>query len=423
MSKKQIEKDFKELIPGGNSKSRIEEYYKSKKKEMLLLLVAGLFLLAVSLYSDFRAGVPKENRLIRNKYGEGKKEVSLEVKVNEDNWESVSVILEEKEYTREEIIQMYEVALKNLPQIIKKENETLEMITSDLDLVTALEEYPFQISWRSSNPEVLDEDGKIYFENISRIENVDLTVTLQYGEWEKEDRISVTVQPKNKEDYIFYLMQNLKEEESKTRKEENFLLPDSYQEHLLQWRYPASNATLVLTILFIIIVPFISYQKDVEIHRQIIKRREELLDSFPEFISQLILYMEAGMSVRGAMFRILQEGQRKKHDSYLYKELAYVARQMKNGLPEKEGYELLAIRCNLSCYRKLSNLLAQHIQKGSSTILENLRKEAAKAVEEQKGRIQKRGEEMGTKLLFPMMIMLLIVMVFIMVPALFSFQM
>ena len=107
----------------------------------------------------------------------------------------------------------------------------------------------------------------------------------------------------------------------------------------------------------------------------------------------------------------------------MYEELAYVCRQMKNGLPEKEGYELLAIRCNLSNYRKLTNLLLQHIQKGSNTILENLRKEAAKAMEEKKGRIQKKGEEMGTKLLFPMMIMLLIVMVFIMVPALFSFQM
>ena len=133
--------------------------------------------------------------------------------------------------------------------------------------------------------------------------------------------------------------------------------------------------------------------------------------------------MEAGMSVSGALFRLQKEGQKRDKKGYLYEELAYVCRQIKNGLPEKEGYELLAIRCNLSNYRKLINLLLQHIQKGSNTILDNLRKEAAKAVEEKKGRIQKKGEEMGTKLLFPMMIMLLIVMIFIMVPALFSFQM
>ena len=203
----------------------------------------------------------------------------------------------------------------------------------------------------------------------------------------------------------------------------DFLLPNFFEGKELQWRYPSSHSSYVVGILFLLILPFISYQKDVEIHRKIVQRREELLDSFPEFISQLILYLEAGMSVRGAMFRLLQDGQRKHRKEYLYQELAYVCRQMKNGLPEKEGYELLALRCNLPCYRKLTNLLIQHIQKGSNTILENLRKEATKAVEEKKGRIQKKGEEMGTKLLFPMMIMLLIVMVFIMVPALFSFQM
>ena len=44
-------------------------------------------------------------------------------------------------------------------------------------------------------------------------------------------------------------------------------------------------------------------------------------------------------------------------------------------------------------------------------------------IEEQKRNLQKKGEEMGTKLLFPMIMMLGIVMVFIMVPALYSFQM
>ena len=70
----------------------------------------------------------------------------------------------------------------------------------------------------------------------------------------------------------------------------------------------------------------------------------------------------------------------------------------------------------------MSGLLIQHLVKGGSSVLGTLREESQKAGEEQKRQIQKKGEEMGTKLLFPMMIMLGIVMVFIMVPALFSFQ-
>ena len=70
----------------------------------------------------------------------------------------------------------------------------------------------------------------------------------------------------------------------------------------------------------------------------------------------------------------------------------------------------------------MSGMLIQHLYKGGNHILEELKNEAIKAGEEQKRIMQKKGEEMGTKLLFPMILMLGIVMVFIMVPALFSFQ-
>lgn len=422
MSKIQIEKDFRELIPGGNVGNQIQQYYKTKKKEMCMLLIFVLFLLGISFYSEYQFRRPEENKLERNAYGEGKKEVALEIKVNEEKWDSLVMTLEEKEYTEEEITQLYQMAAKELPNSIIKNNSDLKKITSALELVTVLDEYPFRISWNSSRPEIIDEDGEVYFENVTQEIEVSLKALFQYGEWEREEVILVKVLPKSENDYLFYLSKSLKEKEGVTRAEKDFLLPDTYQENSLQWRYPSSNSTIVLGILFFIILPFVSYQKDAEIHRKIQKRREELMDSFPDFISQLVLYMEAGMSVSGALFRFLQDGQRNNKKEYLYEELAFVCRQMKNGLPEKEGYELLAVRCNLPSYRKLSNLLIQHIQKGSNTILDNLRKEAAKAVEEKKGRIQKRGEEMGTKLLFPMMIMLLIVMVFIMVPAMFSFQ-
>ena len=422
MSKIQIEKDFRELIPGGNVENQIQQYYKLKKKEMCMLLLFALFLLGVSLYSEYQFSRPEGNILERNEYGEGKKEVDLEIKVNEENWDSFVMILDEKEYTEQEINQLYQMAAKELPNIIIKDNSDLNKITSNLELVTALDEYPFRINWNSSRPEIIDEDGEVYFENVTQEVEVSLKASFQYEEWEREEVILVKVLPKSKDDYLFYLSKSLKEKEGVTRKEKDFLLPDTYQENSLQWRYPTSNSTIVLGILFLIILPFVSYQKDAEIHRKIQKRREELMDSFPDFIFQLVLYLEAGMSVSGALFRFLQDGQRKNKKKYLYEELAFVCRQIKNGLPEKEGYELLAVRCNLPCYRKLTNLLIQHIQKGSNTILDTLRKEAIKAIEEKKGRIQKRGEEMGTKLLLPMMIMLLIVMVFIMVPALFSFQ-
>ena len=98
MSKVQIEKDFKELMPGGNSKVKTQEYFSHKKKEMTILVCMALFLMGISFYLELQAGKPEENTLQRNGFGEGKKEIALEVKVNEEDWKSFLVVLEEKEY-------------------------------------------------------------------------------------------------------------------------------------------------------------------------------------------------------------------------------------------------------------------------------------------------------------------------------------
>lgn len=59
----------------------------------------------------------------------------------------------------------------------------------------------------------------------------------------------------------------------------------------------------------------------------------------------------------------------------------------------------------------------QNLKRGNSTLLERLREEADKAGEERLMHSRRLGEEAGTKLLVPMVLMLAVVMVMIMVPA------
>ena len=66
MSKIQIEKDFKELVPGANAKVQMKKYYKTKKKEMFILLFLAICLLGISVYLEIQSMKPKENKLRRN---------------------------------------------------------------------------------------------------------------------------------------------------------------------------------------------------------------------------------------------------------------------------------------------------------------------------------------------------------------------
>lgn len=425
MDKEKIIKDFSEIYIGQNPRELADQYFQKKKKEMTLILIVAVLIVAVCGFNDFHSSKVKNNVISRKEAEGSKTEVSLQIKTEEEEWKDIVLVLYPKEYSEEELDDLYIQACRLLPNLIQMENTDLNIVNSDLNLVQEIEGFPFYISWRSSKVHIINEQGLLSSKEDIVNEEVELTAVFTYGDWEKEFSLPVYVQARKQNNFVRALEEELKDKEKQTRKEKEFYLPKEYRNHSLEWRYLPDHTSLMLCLFFVIIIPLISYQKDQEIHKQTEIRKKQLQESFPDFISKLILLLEAGMSIKGAFFRI-GEDYRKKNDgkrNYLYEELLYICRRMKNGLTEKEGYELLGKRCDISCYKKLSGLLIQHLQKGGSSILESLREESVRASEEEKRIIQKKGEEMGTKLLFPMILMLGIVMVFIMVPALFSFQM
>ena len=87
-----------------------------------------------------------------------------------------------------------------------------------------------------------------------------------------------------------------------------------------------------------------------------------------------------------------------------------------------ECYERFARRCDLIPYMKMGALLSQNLKKGAKGTSEMLRMEAVQALEDRKSRARQLGEEAGTKLLIPMLLMLIIVITIVVVPAFLSIQ-
>ena len=95
---------------------------------------------------------------------------------------------------------------------------------------------------------------------------------------------------------------------------------------------------------------------------------------------------------------------------------------MENGVYEEKAYENLGQRLRLPVYVKLGGLLSQNVRKGSKDLLLVLNQEAKNAFEERKSQARRYGEEAGTKLLLPMVMMLSVVMILIIIPAFLSYQ-
>ena len=89
---------------------------------------------------------------------------------------------------------------------------------------------------------------------------------------------------------------------------------------------------------------------------------------------------------------------------------------------QKKAYEELGEKCGILYYKTLSALLVQHLQKGSGDMGRILEEEAGKAQEIRRQQARILGEQASTKLLFPMILMLLVVFILLMVPAWLTFS-
>lgn len=71
-----------------------------------------------------------------------------------------------KIYSEKRLEKEFQKARKELAKVISGENKDLSHIKTDLDLVTALDDFPFSISWELSRYDVMDSLGRLDQEKI-----------------------------------------------------------------------------------------------------------------------------------------------------------------------------------------------------------------------------------------------------------------
>ena len=148
--------------------------------------------------------------------------------------------------------------------------------------------------------------------------------------------------------------------------------------------------------------------------------RDRLLLAYPTLVSQITLYLGAGMSLSQA-FTCMAASGRKGAEDVLKRECALLVREMGQGVPEGEAIQRFGDRSGLWEYRTFCGMLLQNRKKGNAELLPMLQNEAEKAFAERQRRARITGNEAGTRLLIPMTLMLVIVLVIVMFPAVVSF--
>lgn len=153
---------------------------------------------------------------------------------------------------------------------------------------------------------------------------------------------------------------------------------------------------------------------DSNLNKDFEKRSLSIKYDFPEFLSKLTLLINAGLTVEGALTRIVEGN---KTDSVLYYEMKKTLLDIKGQKGLEEALKGLSRRAKVKEVTKFSSILVQSMLRGSSDIVVVLNKLSFECWESRKNMAKQKGEEASTKLLFPMMLMLVAVFLLVMTPA------
>ena len=357
-------------------------------------------------------------RLERPRMGDGEKEASLYVKA-EDKRLPFTAHIGERKRTKAEIQELLTQAETELAKGLKGQNTGLDAVTMPLYMPATAVDGAVQVSWSSDRPEILSYDGSLGEEIPKEGVYVGLEAAMTCDDTVAYYTPRVFVRPQRDISLTGQLTEAVKaanEEETTAW----YILPDALGEQRLVWYRHVKDPALFAAGLVLALGLLLPQHRKEQEKKDRQKYRDSLLQQYPVLVSQMVLYMGAGMSISQTFGRIA-EGKKGRPPGALEKACQSFVRELAQGIPEPEALHRFGERSGLWEYRTFCGLLVQNRARGNDHLLPMLQTEAQKAFAERQRRARILGTEAGTKLLMPMMLMLVVVLLLVLFPAMTSF--
>lgn len=415
-------------------KMDVEEMVRDYEVRQVKKLVYGLTLLCLFTILLFLFH-PMEESYLRNglyltRPAAGFQEYSLYVEGLSQK-HKIEIQMNERDYTDEELEDVFEETKNRLIERALGKNESWDKISEPLDFMVQPLDERIRADWRSEDMDLIDSFGEVHNKAMAGSEEeTEVWLNLRYGSYEKDYKIAVKLIPKvlSLEEKERELLESLISEELILQKHENEIkLPLLAEGRNLSYSQPRRSDYLTMAALGLLGVFLLVSAEEEKLKSEVKKREEQMILDYAGIVSKLTLLADCGLTVRGAWEKIvkdymskIQENRQEKR--YAYEEMQLVWYLLQNGTMEGKTYEIFAKRCRVSCYIKLGSLLEQNLRRGTSQLKRLLEEEVENAYRQRKQLVKKMGEEAGTKLLGPMIIMFVILLIIIFVPAILSFS-
>ena len=182
----------------------------------------------------------------------------------------------------------------------------------------------------------------------------------------------------------------------------------------------------LFTAVFLAAVLIVYLKRYGQIDKEIRDAKESIQRDLPEFINKLVLLLNAGLVVSAAFAKITRDyeafyhggnPEKRRKKRYLYEVLLEMERKVERSNTSLIG-ELrdFSQRCGVREMVRLTAIISDNWNKGS-TLAEKLEAEGGLLWTTRKKRAEEKGRLAETKLTFPLMILLIVLIVITIAPA------
>lgn len=421
-SKRKVSERLSLLYPIYEKNTLRKHYYAQKLSMVLMLVLVGVIFIFALWLSEQTGSILRDGYLLeRGDYGESERDITLRI-ATEGEEKDFAYQIASRKYSRSQVKAQMKTFEEHLEDYILGENTSLEEVDSPLLLQSGYEDFVFAVEWESEDYTVVDSDGSVLNDALTAPVCVMLTAQMSYDTVVASCSFPVQVVPvkKTKEELFDRALSDAIQTADEAQKTEKvFALPEKIDGQKVTYSMGDQKQYAGYFVALLGIAAALYAAKDRDLEKKAEQRQRELFLMYPEFVSQFVLLTGAGMTVRNVLMRL--SGEQTLGD-YLRQELLLLVRDLGNGVLETEALDRFGKRCGITPYIKFSGLLIQNMKKGNDTLLALLQQEAQDAFTKRKNDARKLGEEAGTKLLLPMMGMLVVVVIVLVVPAFLSFR-
>lgn len=409
--------EYKWLERAGKNLDMELEAAAGRFRKSVVVTCISVFVLLLLSYFLSGSGTAPAVQLIRNQYGEQEKEIVInaEITAGGQSYEKeMNLSVKPMAVSRENA----DILFDECAEWLKTEIIPEDQVSGDMILPKEYGDGLVILSWHSSDPLRISEEGAVNLLKMPPVCYVTLTATMSVKEFSRDCSFLLHVVEGDMSKTFERTLEDLERDLSVNEDGDRLDLPTLYDGAQIRWNFPGKAAAWEIIPIGGLLLLALYFSRYDSVEKKLKAAAREFEYEIPSMTLQLILLLNAGLVLSAAFDQLILQNEDNEHP--LYKALGNIRDRCRaENLSFADELSLFARHTGCRDFIRIASLIADHSSHGSE-LASKLEQERERLWSGRLSAAKSRTKEAETKLCLPLMVLLLVLVVISAAPALMT---